>query len=214
MRAAVREHLRNPPAGSKLRAAVDFGVDITLMQPPWYSDKGGRRANVQFGEVLAHLATCEVQCVIIGGLALVLHGSTRVTFDIDIFYERSRDNVARLVAALAPFSPKLRLPRESAPVPFTFDAKTIWNGANFTLETENFDVDILATTEDLPSYRDALQQSQPIKTYSGDEFNVLSLEALLRIKKRINRVKDQLAIPEIEALIEIRDLEIDPGAIG
>jgi hypothetical protein len=37
--------------------------------------------------------------------------------------------------------------------------------------------------------------------------NVLSLDALLRIKKRLNRVKDQLAVPEIEALIEIRDLE-------
>jgi len=207
MRSAVREHFRNPPPGSKLRAAVDFGVDITLMQPPGYSDKGGRRAHVQFGAVLANLHTERVECVIIGGLALVLHGSTRVTFDVDIFYERTRENVERLVAALAPFAPKLRLPADNLPVPFRFDAHTVWNGANFTLATENFDVDILATTEDLRSYADALRESQRITTFDGRAFNVLSLDALLRIKKRLNRIKDQLAVPEIEALIEIRDLD-------
>jgi hypothetical protein len=207
MRDAVREHFRNPPPGSKLRAAVDFGVDISLMQPPDYSDKGVRRANIQFGAVLGNLHAQRVECVIIGGLALVLHGSTRVTFDVDIFYERTRENVERLVAALAPFAPKLRLSGDAPPVPFRFDAHTVWNGANFTLATENFDVDILATTEDLPSYADALRESQRITTFDGRAFNVLSLETLLRIKKRLNRVKDQLAVPEIEALIEIRDLE-------
>jgi hypothetical protein len=30
MREATREFLRNPPPGSKTRAAIDFGIDLTL----------------------------------------------------------------------------------------------------------------------------------------------------------------------------------------
>lgn len=30
MRGRVREHLDNPPPGSKVRAAIDFGVDLSL----------------------------------------------------------------------------------------------------------------------------------------------------------------------------------------
>jgi hypothetical protein len=75
------------------------------------------------------------------------------------------------------------------------------------LWTPDFDLDLLASTEDLPSYAAVLPDSIAIETNGGRVFNVLSLDALLRIKKRLNRVKDQLAVPEIEALIEIRDLE-------
>jgi len=42
---------------------------------------------------------------------------------------------------------------------------------------------------------------------SGRSSLPCSRTRLLRIKERLNRVKDQLAVPEIEALIEIRDLE-------
>ena len=208
MRDAVREHFANPPPGSKLRAAVDFGVDITLMEPPDYSDRGGRRARRNFGPILAALQGQNVDFVIIGGAALILHGSTRLTFDIDIVYDRTAENVARLVAALRPFQPALRLPKPQPPLPFIFDERSLLNGGNFTLLTvDDFEIDLLGSTEDLPSYREVLDESIIIETIPGMRLNVLSLDALLRIKKRLNRVKDQLAIPEIEALIEIRDLE-------
>ncbi len=208
MRDAIREHFANPPAGSKLRAAIDFGVDISLMDPPQYSDRGGSRAQRNFGPILTALAQNDVQFIIIGGAALILHGSTRLTFDIDIMYERSPANIARLVTALRPFGPTLRLPKPATPLPFVFDERTLRNGGNFTLLTsDDFEVDLLAATEDLPSYREVLTETIIVETIPGLRLNVLSLEALLRIKKRLNRVKDQLAVPEIEALIEIRDLE-------
>jgi hypothetical protein len=148
-----------------------------------------------------------VECVIIGGVALLLHGSTRVTLDIDILYCRSRENIRRLVEALTQFGPKLRLANNQPPADFPFDEHTIWNGANFTLWTLDFDIDLLASTEDLPSYEAVLPDSEVIETNNGRTFRILSLDMLLRIKKRLNRLKDQLAIPEIEALIEIRDLD-------
>jgi hypothetical protein len=206
MRDAVREHFANPPPGSKLQAAIDFGVDVSMMDPPDYSDRSGHRADRSFREVLDALFEHQVECIIIGGVALLLHGSTRLTLDIDVLYKRSRENIRRLVAALAPFGPKLRLAREQKPIDFPFDEQTIWNGANFTLWTADFDIDLLASTEDLPSYEAALAESEVIQTNNARTFRILSLDALLRIKRRLNRLKDQLALPEIEALIEIRDL--------
>ena len=43
----------------------------------------------------------EVKYVIIGGIAAVLHGVPRATFDLDILIEATPDNVARLLKALA-----------------------------------------------------------------------------------------------------------------
>lgn len=207
--AAVRAHFIDPPPGSKMRAAVDFGVDISLMEPPAYSDGGGRRSRRFFGDLLSALAREDVRFVVIGGVALLLHGSTRVTWDLDIVYERSRENIDRLVRALAPFNLLLRLAHGGKPIPFLFDAQTIWNGSNFTLINEALDIemDLLGGTEDLPTYADALRESERIDTIPGMALDVLSLTALLRIKLRLNRVKDQLAVPEIEALIELREID-------
>jgi predicted nucleotidyltransferase len=208
MRDAVRNHFANPPPGSKLRAAIDFGVDITLMEPPNFSDRGGTRAQRNFGPILAALRENDVKFVIIGGAALILHGSTRLTFDIDLLYERSAENIERLLRALRPFAPKPRLPQPQTRRPFIFDERTLLNGGNFTLSTDDdFEIDLLSSTEDLPSYDAVMPETVRIETIPGMVLDVLSLDALLRIKKRLNRVKDQLAVPEIEALIEIRDLE-------
>jgi hypothetical protein len=185
MREAVRRHFANPPPGSKLRAAVDFGVDISMMDPPEYSDRSGHRADRSFREILDSLFEHHVECVIIGGVALLLHGSTRVTLDIDILYERSRENIRRLVDAVKPFNPKLRLAGDQPPVDFPFDEHTIWNGANFTLWTPDFDIDLFASTEDLPSYEAVLPESEVITTNGDRAFRILSLDALLRIKRRL-----------------------------
>ncbi len=180
-----------------------------MMDPPEYSDRGGYRADRSFREILDSLFEHRVECIIIGGVALLLHGSTRVTLDIDILYERSCENIRRLVDALKPFKPKLRLAGDQPPVDFPFDEHTIWNGANFTLWTADFDIDLLASTLDLPNYEAVLPESDVITTNRDRTFRILSLDALLRIKRRLNRLKDQLALPEIEALIEIRDLKLE-----
>jgi Nucleotidyltransferase of unknown function (DUF6036) len=206
MRDAVREHFANPPPGSKLQAAINFGVDVSMMDPPGFSDRSGYRTDRSFREILNALFEHRVECIIIGGVALMLHGSTRMTADIDILYNRSRENIRRLVNAVKPFAPKLRLAQNAEPVDFPFDEYTIWNGANFALWTLDFDIDLLASTEDLPSYKAVLPESEVIETNGGRTFRILSLDALLQIKRHLNRVKDQLALPEIEALIEIRDL--------
>lgn len=66
-------------------------------------------------------------------MAGMARGSTYPSFDVDIAYERSRDNLERLAAALRELGATLRGAPED--VPFLLDAETIARGAHFTFQT-------------------------------------------------------------------------------
>jgi len=73
--------------------------------------------------VLPILNESLVEYVVIGGVALVAHGSARATFHIDLCYKRSKENIARLCRALDPFHPRLRgAPKD---LPFRFDTRAV-----------------------------------------------------------------------------------------
>ncbi len=55
----------------------------------------------RFGELLEKLARANVRYVLVGGGAVLLHGHSRVTADLDILVEASEENARRLLAALA-----------------------------------------------------------------------------------------------------------------
>ncbi len=50
--------------------------------------------------VFASFQSHDVRYVVIGGIAAVLHGVPRATFDLDVLIEASLDNATRLLAAL------------------------------------------------------------------------------------------------------------------
>lgn len=72
---------------------------------------------IKFEKLITVLDQHQVHYIIIGGLAAVIHGSSYITNDLDICYERSDLNLKALVAALRPFQPRLRGPKEEN-IPF------------------------------------------------------------------------------------------------
>src|SRR5437762_8794433 len=112
---------------------------------------------IQFKSLLSSLESNHVQFVIIGGVAATLHGAARVTFDLDIVYERTPENLNKLVDALSPFEPYLR----GAPLglPFKFDAETLRRGLNFTFTTTEGPIDLLGELLGVGSYSDVVAHS-------------------------------------------------------
>lgn len=55
---------------------------------------------IDFEQALTTLADAQVRFVIVGGLAVTLHGSAYVTFDLDFCYARDPENLTRLAQAL------------------------------------------------------------------------------------------------------------------
>ena len=60
-----------------------------------------------FKALLRALAEAGVEFIVIGGVAAAVHGAARATFDLDVVYRRSRDNIGRLVLALTPYHPAI-----------------------------------------------------------------------------------------------------------
>jgi hypothetical protein len=155
-----------------------------------------------FRALLELLTKAEVDFILIGGGAATAHGSVRLTVDVDVVYKRSPENVARLVAALAPLSPYLR----GAPpgLPFRLDAETIRHGLNFTLTTSLGSLDLLGEVTGGGRYEDLLPHTVRIQAF-GVECLCLDIEKLIEVKRAAGRPKDFDAIAELEALEEERD---------
>jgi predicted nucleotidyltransferase len=154
---------------------------------------------VDLAQVIPPLVEAKIDFILIGGMAAILHGSARVTFDVDVVYSRTRENIERVAAALAPHKPYLR---EAPPgLPFTWDAKTIRSGLNFTLTTELGDIDLLGEIAGGETYQDLLPHSFDVDAF-GVHFKCVDLPTLIRIKEAAGRRKDQEAIAELRVLLE------------
>jgi hypothetical protein len=148
-------------------------------------------------EILERLRAEGVAFVIIGGVAMVLRGSSRTTIDLDICYERSPENLERLARAIAPLDPRLRgAPPE---LPFIWDAQTLRSGLNFTLTTSAGDLDLFGDVPGIGAFEAVRQLSNALPIY-GDETLVLDLDGLEQAKRAAGRVKDLLDLAEIEEI--------------
>ena len=144
--------------------------------------------------LLDALTAAGVEFTVVGAVALVLRGSSRVTADLDLCYARHRENLRRLAAALAPFHPRLR----GAPpdLPFLWDEQTLASGLNFTLTTDVGDVDILGEISGVGDYAKVAAGSSPL-TVGAIRVLVMDLDALERAKRAAGRAKDLLDLAEI-----------------
>ena len=154
-----------------------------------------------FKALLRALTEGGVEFILVGGAAATVHGSSRLTRDVDVVYRRTRDNMARLVAALTPYQPYLR----GAPpgLPFRWDVPTVESGLNFRLVTQLGDLDVPGEILGGGGY-DALLPSTSLIRAFDVECRCLALERLIEVKRAAGRPKDLEAIAELEAIREER----------
>jgi predicted nucleotidyltransferase len=156
---------------------------------------------MDFPKLLQTLSEHGVEFIIIGGVAAVIHGSSRLTQDLDVVYRRNPQNIARLVQALREQAPYLR----GAPpgLPFQWSEATIRMGLNFTLETGLGPLDLLGEVTGGGRYEDLFDHTIEVEVF-GCRCRCLDLEALIRTKRAAGRPKDLEAIAELEAILEER----------
>jgi hypothetical protein len=120
----------------------------------------------------------EVKYVIIGGIASVLHGVPRATFDLDILIEASTGNAERLLAALtdAGFGTAALT-----------DAQDVV-AHEITVFNDRVRIDVQTWTPGL-SFQDAWCRRKTM-TYQGQDFFIVSREDLIASKRATGRKVD------------------------
>lgn len=157
----------------------------------------------RFEDLLPALSSAEIEFILVGGLAAIAHSSSRATYDVDIVYRRTPENINRLCRALQPHEPRLRgAPRG---LPFMLDEKTVRLGLNFTLSTKLGDLDLFGEIPGGGNYEALLPDSEE-RVVFGHPCRIVTLSKLLELKRATGRAKD------LEALTELEDIQRRQGA--
>jgi hypothetical protein len=161
--------------------------------PPDSKGKEGR-GMLDAQAIVRRLTEAKVEFVVVGGLAMIARGSAYLTKDVDICYKRTPDNLAALVAALAPLHPDLR----GAPpgLPFHVDVPTLEAGLNFTFMTDCGDLDLLGEVSGVGDYSQVRAQSSEELMF-GMKVHILSIDGLIAAKKAAGRNKDHSHLLEL-----------------
>jgi predicted nucleotidyltransferase len=145
----------------------------------------------------------QVEFIVIGGQAEYIFGSPRITYDVDLCYRRTPENLARLAIALRELKVSLRgAPRD---LPIILDARALALGSNYTFVTpEDGDLDLLGYVEPLGDFE---RLDKTASTYQvGDlQLRVIDLDDLIRIKQHIGRPKDRESLYQLLAIKRMRE---------
>jgi hypothetical protein len=153
----------------------------------------------QLHRLIDCLRDADIDFVIVGGFAGMLHGSTLVTRDLDICAVLTQETVAKLREALADLNPTHRLTPQR--LSFLDNPPADVEVRNLYLETTLGPVDILSSIKGVGDYARVREGSIEIELF-GRPCRVISVEDLIRAKESLARPKDVLAAQELRAILE------------
>ncbi len=144
--------------------------------------------NIQqdFEDLLRLLEELKVEYLIVGGYAVAFHGYPRFTKDIDIYYNRSPENIRNLQAALIRFG----FAENDLPIDL-FQSKE--NVITFGIEPVR--VDIISEIDGV-EFDDAWQKKVR-GNYGKVEVNFISRIDLLKNKKSTSRLQDKTDVEKL-----------------
>jgi hypothetical protein len=153
-------------------------------------------------ELISLLEKHCVEYMFIGGVAAQFMGSAQLTYDIDVCYRRTQENLERLAAALREIHPTLR--GAPADLPFQLDAASLALGNNFTFNTDVGPVDFLGWLEPIGPYENLLPAVEEFEL-GKSRIKTIGLHDLIRIKEHIGRPKDRLALLQLYEIKKLRE---------
>lgn len=148
-------------------------------------------------ELLRRLVAGDVDFVVVGGIAAVVHGSAAITRDLDITYAPDTDNLERLGRVLVSLDARLRGVTDD--IPFVPDGRTLHRTRVLTLDTPDGWLDLLAQPDGSPIYEQLVARALQTEV-AGVTVRVASLDDLIAMKKAAGRPKDLVAVEELEAI--------------
>lgn len=132
----------------------------------------------QLQTVFASFQRNDVKYLVIGGIAAVLYGVPRATFDLDVLIEPTKENAQRLLDALA------EIDFGTAQLTSADDIVA----TEITIFTDRIRLDVQTSTPGI-LFEDAWARRATM-TYGGQSFEVVSLADLIQSKTSAGREVD------------------------
>jgi predicted nucleotidyltransferase len=138
--------------------------------------------NTDFKDLISSLNKFDVEYVLVGGYAVILHGYQRTTADIDLWVNRTEDNYFKLMKAFLDFG----LPTTAVP-----KADFLYNP---DIEVYRFGidpsaVDIIIQMKGMP-FEEAYSNAKVMEMSDGLRVRLVHLKQLIELKKLANRARD------------------------
>ncbi len=152
--------------------------------------------------IVSALVAHDVEFILIGGLAVQVHGNPRTTLDVDIVPNPGDKNMARLAEALRELEATARDERDE-PLPLDLTHPASLAVGNYLLRTKFGPLDLFnGARPDLKRYKrlEAGAIDVDLGTFA---VKVIGLDDLIRMKREAGRDKD---LRDIAALTEIERL--------
>ena len=139
--------------------------------------------------LLAAFAVARVEFVIVGGVAVNLHGYLRATHDLDIFIRPTLENARAAFDALM----KLEVPLDGLE-----PADLLSDDDNLRFGPQDDHIDILPSIGDMPF--DVVWSNRIDAEVDGQTFPLISIADLIRNKRQVGRLRDLAGAEELELI--------------
>jgi len=136
----------------------------------------------RFLDIMRALSGEKAEYVLIGGFAVILHGLSRLTADIDIFIKPEAENLDRVRKAL----------KEVFPEDTEIDSLSLQDLRDYAVvrfgTEDDFYIDLIAGIGEMFRYEDLEWE---VREVAGAQVRIATPETLLRMKKDTIRPEDQ-----------------------
>ena len=154
-------------------------------------------------DLLQSLGDAHVDYVLVGGLAVTLHGYQRVTMDVDVVLAMDATNLARFIACAkaANLHPVIPVPIDSLARPELLEQ---WHRDKGMLAFGLREPDMMATVIDvlikpIVPFED-LRRDALVRKIGRLDVPIASIDHLIRMKTGTGRSKDLIDIEELKKL--------------
>lgn len=149
----------------------------------------GNIFNEDFKDFLVALNKYKAEYIIIGGYAVILHGYSRTTGDLDVWVNKTEDNYKKLVAAFSAFKmPLMGMTKENFLSNSNMDV--------FTYGRPPVCIDIMTSVKGM-TFDESFPKST-LRKVEGIEVRLIDYRDLLSAKRASGRHKDLDDIENIE----------------
>jgi len=153
----------------------------------------------ELNQLLQRLCDADVDFVIVGGFAAMLHGSSMLTRDLDVCAVLTDTSVANLRKAFRDLHPIHRLTPQRLSFIDNPDPGVPLHNAY--LQTDLGPLDVLSSITGIGNFETLRKNAAPFDLF-GRKVYVISIEDLIKAKEALGRHKDLLVAQELRAILD------------